>query len=387
MSQTLSRWQSIILGFVVVAALGLSGFGLTQIASSQGLWADTFELETGFAEVNDVGPGTPVRIRGVNAGQVVAVEYPTTDGPTATVSVRMRLDARFRHRVYADGTVRVQSTGLLGSKVIAIDPGTPASGEPIDGRLGSEEAVDFAKTAAKLDDIADKLGDTVDETTLLVREVRTGDGTIPKLLRDDDLYAELKGLAKDTRVVMKRADGALTVVEVEAGNVRELVSDGRDTLRSVKQGTDAVQKLPIIRGYVEDQVALLSRPDCQREAMTYNALDLFPPGSAVLSEQGKEHLSAAVAWLKQGHDDADAVVVCRCGPDIPGQTAETAVELTRKQSEAVTAFLRENGAHKTGWFSRREITPIGVGHGPCPVPERESVSPSYLQLLMFTPQG
>ena len=256
MSHTLSRWQSIALGLVVVAALALAGLGLTRIASSQGLWADTFELETGFAEVNDVGPGTPVRIRGVNAGQVVAVDYPEADGPDATVAVRMRLDARFRHRVYADGTARVQSTGLLGSKVIAIDPGTPTAGEPTAGRLASEESVDFAKTAAKLDDIADKLGDTVDETTLLVREVRTGDGTIPRLLRDDDLYAELKGLTQDTRVVMKRADGALTVVEVEAENVRNLVDDGRNTLRSVRQGTDAVQKLPIIRGYVEDQVAL-----------------------------------------------------------------------------------------------------------------------------------
>ena len=123
--------------------------------------------------------------------------------------------------------------------------------------------------------------------------------------------------------------------------------------------------------------------------MTYDATDLFAPGSAVLTDQGKQHLIAVVNWLRASNqdDDADAVVVCRCGPEIPGQTPETAVELTRKQSEAVTAFLKDNGGHKTGWFSRRDITPIGLGHGPCPVPEKESVPSSYVQVLLFTPQG
>lgn len=386
MSHTLTRFQAIVLGAVVAMALGLSGVGLARIAGNSGYWADTVELTAGFAEVHDVSPGTPVRIRGVNAGQVIAIEYPESDAPGAAVTVRMRINQQFAERIYADGTVRVQPTGLLGSKVVAITPGQPTSG-PTSGQLRAEESTDFAQAAAKLDKIADKLTIAVEETSGLVSDIRTGKGTLPKLIRDDDLYEDLKGLSKDTRTVLKRADGALGVVETEAGNVRNLVQDGRDTLRSVKQGTDAVQRMPIIRGYVEDQARLLTRPECRREAMSYNSRDLFEPESAILTDAGKQHLVTVSDWIKQSPDTVDIVVVSQCDPQSANRTAASADELTRKQSEVVVEYLKEQGAHKTGWFARRTMTPVGLGFGPSPIPVPTSVAPSYLRVLAFTPQS
>src|ERR1051325_5669628 len=97
-SQSLSRWQAVVLGLVVVASLGLAAFGIARIAEKQGLWADTFEGTAGVPEAHEVTPGPPVAIRGVDAGQVVAVEYPDHDGPGAEVTVRMRLESRFASR-------------------------------------------------------------------------------------------------------------------------------------------------------------------------------------------------------------------------------------------------------------------------------------------------
>src|SRR5215210_7812422 len=65
-SQSLSRSQAIVLGLVVVLALGMTGVGLAQIATKQGLWADSCEVTVGFPDANDVAPGTPVRVRGVD---------------------------------------------------------------------------------------------------------------------------------------------------------------------------------------------------------------------------------------------------------------------------------------------------------------------------------
>src|SRR5207248_9033737 len=94
-SHSLSRWQAAVLGLVVVAALGLGGYGVARIADKQGIWADTVEVTAGFPEAHDVTPGTPVRVRGVDAGQVVSVEYPDHDGPNAEVTVRMRIQAKY----------------------------------------------------------------------------------------------------------------------------------------------------------------------------------------------------------------------------------------------------------------------------------------------------
>ena len=137
-------------------------------------------------------PGTAVRIRGVNAGQVVAVDYPATDGPDAVVTLRLKLDARFADRLYADATARLHSTGLISAKVVAIDPGTPAAGPLVDGELTATESPDLAAAAAKF-------GAAAEEAEMLLREARTGNGSFARLVRDDDLYQELKGLTRDTR--------------------------------------------------------------------------------------------------------------------------------------------------------------------------------------------
>ena len=59
-SQSLKRWQAVVLGLTVLAALGIGGFGIARIAARQGLWVDTFELAVGLPEAHDVTPGTPV---------------------------------------------------------------------------------------------------------------------------------------------------------------------------------------------------------------------------------------------------------------------------------------------------------------------------------------
>src|SRR5262245_27898922 len=134
MKHTLSRSQAIVLGLVIVVAVALGGLGLARIADKQGLWAEAVVLTAGFAEAHDVEPGTPVRIRGVDAGEVVAIEYPDHDGAGSEVTVRMKLDGRFAKRVYADATAQVHGSGMLGGRVIAIDPGTPANGPLAGGR-------------------------------------------------------------------------------------------------------------------------------------------------------------------------------------------------------------------------------------------------------------
>ena len=366
MSQGLSRPQAALLGLVVLVTLAVASASLWRIGAHQGLFAETFDASVGFAEVHDVAAGTAVRVRGVNAGQVVAIDYPDHDGPGAVVTLRLKLDRRYADRLYADASATLHSTGLLSAKVVSVNPGTPAAGPLVGGRLKAAESPDLAAAAAKF-------GATADEATLLLRDIRTGDGSLAKLVRDDALYRDLQGLAKDSRR--------------EVGNVTQFVEDGRATMRSMQKGTDAISKLPIIRSYVEDPAALLVRPDQRREAVAYNTADLFEPDSAILTDGGKGHLDAVAGWLAHPPGDKSEVVVTAVyDPAGKTQTAQSAAELTRKQAEAALDYLKSHGVHKTGWFSRRKMTALGLGASAPPVPEKEPLPPSCLQVLVFTPQ-
>ncbi len=365
MSQSLTRAQSIALGAVVLLAVVLGAFGLVSVGSKQGLWADTFEVRVGFPDAHDIQPGTAVRVRGVDAGQVTGVDYPATDEPGAAVTVRLRLDARFRDRLYADASAQVHSTGLLGAKVIAVTPGTPAAGPLTTGELRPTTAPDLAQAAAKI-------GAAADEAGMILRDVRAGKGTAGKIVSDDDLYRDLKGLVADSRGQVQKLD--------------TFVQDGRDTMKSLRANSDAIKGLPIIRSYVpEDVTGLLTRSELRRVAHTYTAADVFEPGSAVLSDAGKEHMLSEAKWLKTvENDDADVVVAACTDPADKSIDPAAARELTQKRAEAVVKFLKADGAHRLGWWTRRKVTAVGLGAGPLPNADKGAPA-AAVQVLLFSP--
>lgn len=380
MSQSLSRWQAVLLGLVVVLSLGVGVFGISQIAHKQGLWTETFELTAGFPEVPDVTLGTPVRIRGLDAGQVVGIDYPESDEPGAEVTLRLRLDRRFANRIYADATAQIQTSGLLGSRVIAVEPGHPERGVLASGRLRGRKPFNLDEAVAEVRGTAAEVRGLAAEAKELVQDVRESNGTLMKLLRDDDLYQDAKGL-------IGRADKAIGTLEGEVAGLRGFVQDGRETLRSVRQGTDALGRLPIVRNYVENAVELLVRPNHHRASWVYQTADLFEPGTALLSYAGQVHLNNLTHTLKaNGHKQADIVVAAYWDPRDSTQTPASALELTRKQAEAVIAHFKICNVHKLGPVSRRKLTPLGLGISPSPVVEAEPLPPCAIQVLLFTPQ-
>jgi phospholipid/cholesterol/gamma-HCH transport system substrate-binding protein len=378
---SLSRSQAIVLGLVIVVALALGGLGVARIADKQGLWAETAELTAGFAEAHDVGPGTPVRIRGVDAGEVIAVEYPDHDGAAAEVTVRMRVNGRFANRVYADATAQLHGSGMLGSRVIAINPGTPERGPLGGARLRGVKSFDMNEAVADARKTADEVRALAEETKGLVKEIRESNGSLMKFIRDDDLHGEVKALIAKT-------DKAVDGLEKQVDGLSVFVRDGRETLRSVKQGTDALGRLPIVRGYVENSTELMVRPNHASRAWYFEPCTIFHSDRrAELTENGRLALTQVAEEMKaNGNKHADIVVVAFCDPADNTQTPASATELTKKQAEAVVNHLKGCSVHKLGTFSRRKITPLGMGMNPSPIVEPAPQPPALVQLLMFTPR-
>ena len=336
------------------------------------MWSETVPVIVSFAEAHDVLPGTPVRVRGVDAGQVVAVDYPPTDEPGVAVVVRMKLHKAYAGRLFADGSASIHNTGLLGAKVIAISPGTPAAGPLTTGELKSTRTIELADATAKITAVAD-------EAEKLLKDVRAGKGSAGKLLTDEALYSDLTGLAKDARA-------ALNTINGESGKVERFVADGRETLRSVKQGTDAIAKLPLVRSYVEDATAILVRPAHRKEEFTFNVVDLFETDSAILSDDGRGHLRTLADMIRAASTSkTEIVIVTQHDPMDLRQTSASALELTKKRSEVTAEFLKQQKAHRISWMSSRTVTALGLGTGTSPVVPDRPLPPSHVQVILFTP--
>jgi phospholipid/cholesterol/gamma-HCH transport system substrate-binding protein len=344
MSRSLSRWQLILLGLVVLLGSTLATTGLFAVGSKQWFWNDAFHVRAGFHEIRGVEVGTRVRIQGIDAGEVEAIETPATPG--GDVVLRLRLKGQFRSLVRADASVMIQSEGMVGGKVIEIAPGSGAA-EP-----AGEDAVLASRPTAELTDVLGQVGTTL-------QGIKEGEGTLGKLVKDPEGYAALLALLQQSR----------------------------DTMASFQQSADGIKRLPLVRNYVEDADALLVRPQCERNRQIFAEAELFEPGRAVLTAQGRQRLDALAPWLAGlKHTGSDIVVASFADPKGPNPALARTV--TKQQSEAIVDYLKGHHAvQKMGWFTSRKVTPVGLGTNSPPVPEKDVLPAARCEVVVFVPQG
>ena len=77
----------------------------------------------------------------------------------------------------------------------------------------------------------------------------------------------------------------------------ELLNALRHALSLAPQPQPEVPGVPLLGGYVQDAREKLVRPDCERNRRWFPEADLFEPGYAVLTAQGRQHLDEVAPWL------------------------------------------------------------------------------------------
>jgi outer membrane protein OmpA-like peptidoglycan-associated protein len=265
----------------------------------------------------------------------------------------LQLDRRFQPLIFTDAIASILQEGMIGAKVVEIDPGHAERGPVADG--GSI-------TVRQGPGLTDLLA----QTQGMVAEVRDGQGTIGKLLKDDRAYSEVLAALKEMRRLMERS---------------------QDAAQSIKQDADAIKRLPIVRSYVEDRTALLVRPAHDRHRQWARADEVFESGRAVLTDAGREKLNEMAAWMNGLKPKGSDVVIAAYADPATAASAAAALALTQKQSQVVVDYLKDiHKVHKLGWFRSRDVKPIGLGTDP--PPDNETGLPlDRIEFIIFVPQA
>jgi phospholipid/cholesterol/gamma-HCH transport system substrate-binding protein len=353
-SRSLSRLQALVLGAVVLLGCGLAGVGLFAVGSRGWYGKDALHVRAGFPEIRGVEVGTRVRIRGVDAGEVVQIT-PPEDGDGEVV-LRLRIKGEFRTQVRAGSTVQIVSEGMIGGKVVEV---RPAKGGPGPGRPAGEDELLRSEPSTELADVLGQVG-------LTLKGLENGEGTLGKLVKDPQVYNALLALVR---------------------NSTEAVEKSKDTLASIQRDADALKRLPLVGRYVEDPLKLLVRSNSEINRQCFAEDELFEPGRAVLTSSGRGRLDGLGPWLAGlKHKGSEVVVVAYADPK--RSEARAALEVTRQQSAAVVEYLtKQHAAHKLGLFAKRKVIPLGQGVQPPPVPAKEPQPPARVEVLVFVPQG
>jgi phospholipid/cholesterol/gamma-HCH transport system substrate-binding protein len=346
-SRSLTRLQAVLLGLAVLVGLGAGIGGLFAIGGQYWPWSNTFHVRAGFPRIRGVEIGTRVRIQGIDAGEVETVTPPELPG--GNVVLGLRLKGELRHLVRANAVAQIQSEGMVGGKIVELIPGNAPEAVTDNALIGSLPSADLNETLAQVGGA--------------LQDIRDGEGTVSKLLKDPAVFDAVVSLAKQSE----------------------------KTMSSVQQDAEAMKRLPFVGGYVEDPRELLVRPNCERNQLVFAENDLFEPGRAVLTARGRQKLDEKAGWVNGFRQKGVEIVVVSYA-DPKGPNPDLALNLTRQQSDAVVTYLKDkHGVHKLsglqGFVYTRKVTPLGMGVKPPPLPEAEPLPASRVEVLVFVPQG
>ena len=110
--------QNIRLGIFVIAGLLLLITGLYFIGSNRNIFGKTFTLYAKFHNVSGLQTGNNVRYSGIDVGTVEKIEIIND----TTIRIQMLLKADLKKIIRKNALATLGTDGLMGDKLINIDP-------------------------------------------------------------------------------------------------------------------------------------------------------------------------------------------------------------------------------------------------------------------------
>jgi phospholipid/cholesterol/gamma-HCH transport system substrate-binding protein len=239
--QTKKRWAQLKVGLLAIFALGLLAFLIFLMTSSTGLFTKRSNVYTFLDDSAAIAVSAPVRLNGITVGRIANVGLSGSSEPNRIIRVTLEVDNSFLPSIPVDSQAAIAAENLLGTKYINIKKGrsqTPiqpgAEIKSLDTREFDDVVQQGYSTLASLNGIFKKLDGILDQ-------LQEGQGTIGKLLSDDELYKKVIGIVDETHRVI----AALDSQEGTLGKLMHddsLYTDLRGTLTRVNTLTDGLQQ-------------------------------------------------------------------------------------------------------------------------------------------------
>jgi phospholipid/cholesterol/gamma-HCH transport system substrate-binding protein len=203
--------SSVRLGFFVVAGLALLVIAIFLLGQKNSLFSSTFNVKAYFQDVQGLKSGATVRLSGIDVGSVSKILI--ANDTSGRVEVSMNLQTDIQRFIRTDTKATIETEGLVGNKVVVLKIGS-SSAEPIKdgGYIQTEEPVGFSAIIAQTEGTIQYTKAMTKDLSEIVNRVNRGEGTIGKLLNDDELYNNASGLTRQADQSLKNITDELSRV-------------------------------------------------------------------------------------------------------------------------------------------------------------------------------
>jgi phospholipid/cholesterol/gamma-HCH transport system substrate-binding protein len=284
-SQKQLKWSQLKVGLTVVVACITLAFLIFLMSGVGGWFTPKIELTAYFDDAGGLRQGAPVRLAGVDIGNVSKLQIVSSPERKLTpVEVVMKVSSKFKDSLHKDSIASLETAGVLGETYINVDS-SQASGPTVHNgdtlnvreqpdiqdvvRASQGTLVNVNALLKRLDRIIafiesgqgsigklvydpglyNRLAATITEFQGLVNQVSSGKGTIGKLISDDELYQKANATVDKLNVLIddlnagKGTAGKLLKDPTLYNNANATIANVKSLTDDINAGKGAIGKL------------------------------------------------------------------------------------------------------------------------------------------------
>ena len=205
-SQKQLKWSQLRVGLTVLFASITLGILIFLMSGTTGIFTPKITLKSYFDNAGGLRIGAPVRLQGVDVGNITGVRV-VSDKPLTPVEIRMKVTTKYRSNMRKDSVTSLSTAGVLGETYIDIDSSHAKGPEVSNGDvLATRETPDIQDVVRASQGTLQNLDALLKRTDRVLAFVESGQGSIGKLIYDPQLYnqlantvTEFKGIVDEIR--------------------------------------------------------------------------------------------------------------------------------------------------------------------------------------------
>lgn len=241
------------LGLFIFFGTTLLIIAIFMIGNRDSLFVRSITIQTYFSKIEGLRTGAPVRLSGYDIGSVSNLSL--TSDTTGRVLVTMRIEDDIRHFIRLDSKASISTEGLVGKKIVSISPGSSNEAIVSDGGfIKSNDPVNVDKIIKEVQEIMAYMKDITKEFSGISAKINSGQGSIGKLINDEQLYFAAVDITKSadknlTTLTEKMEEASKFIIALGDGfdsilsNIDSTIYDVKGMISDVKSGKGILGKM------------------------------------------------------------------------------------------------------------------------------------------------
>jgi phospholipid/cholesterol/gamma-HCH transport system substrate-binding protein len=239
-SQKQLQWSQLRVGLTVIIAAATLAVLLFLMSGTKGFFTKRIVVYSYFDNAEGLRKGAPVRLSGVDIGNVTDIQIVNTPDKRLTpVQVTMKISTKYHFDLHRDSMTSLDTAGVLGETFLDIDSAQAIGAEAQDGdTLPTQVHPDFNQVVRASQSTLENMDALLKRADRILAFAESGKGSLGKLIYDPTLYNRFSDTVSDFQKIVQQ------------------ISSGQGSLGALISRTDAYDKflatLDKMNGVIDD---------------------------------------------------------------------------------------------------------------------------------------